>query len=80
MPLVPIPADVWTEVVTTAEETIIQNPDSHFAIYVTTEDTTGDNFDEGILLPALAAINFPSGVTVSAASVHRPGFIAYTGG
>ena len=77
MALVPIPADEWTEVVTTVGNTIVQNMDSHFPVYITTADPTGLDLNNGILLPSLAAITFPETVTVQAASIHRPSVVSY---
>ena len=79
MALVAIPANQWVAVVTTTGNTIVQNMDSHYPIYISTEDTTGDPLTNGILLPPNAAITFGTGISVSASSVNRPGIVSYQG-
>jgi hypothetical protein len=77
MPFVNIPSGIWTTVVVTDDDTVVQNKSSHYEIFVTTEDTVGKAIDEGLSLPPGGAIEFPSGLTVKASSVNRVGLVFY---
>jgi hypothetical protein len=77
MPFVPIPAGVWTSVVVTDDDTVIQNVSSGHPIYITTEDTADKGLDEGLALPPGGVIELPSGLTIKASSVNRVGLLFY---
>jgi hypothetical protein len=77
MPFVPIPADVWTEVVTTAAATVVQNVDTNYNIVFTTESTAALPRDEGLKVPPGGALQVGSGNTVSAYSSGRATKVFY---
>lgn len=71
-----IGTDGWDEVVTTTAETVFQNQ-SNNPMYLTTESTSGLNFDQGFLLSPNQAIVLASGVTVSAITFRNDGKLFY---
>ena len=78
MPFVTIPANTWTAVVTTTEDTAIQNRGGR-TVYVTTVATGGLGISEGIALGPDQAIAVVSGKSVSVASPSVEGQIFYVG-
>lgn len=76
MPFVTIPKDIWTEVVVTSADTIVQNRAPH-ALFLSTEDTTSLDLEEGLLVPPGAAVEIASGSTVMGASINVDGRVFY---
>jgi hypothetical protein len=76
MAIVSIPADTWTEVVTTTADTAVQNRSGR-VMYMTTGDTTSLGLSDGVAVPAGLAIVVGSGVTVSASTIGSDGFAHY---
>ena len=69
----------WEEVTTTTVETVFQNQ-SNNPMYLTTEDTSGLNFNEGYYLtPEGGAIVLDAGVTVSAVAFRSDSVLFYMG-
>lgn len=78
MPFVTVPADTWTAVVTTTEDTAIQNRGGR-TVYITTLATGGLPISEGIALGPEQAIAIISGKSVSVASPGVAGQVFYVG-
>ena len=66
----------WTEVVTTSAETVFQNQSVN-PMYITTESTSGLNFDEGFYLAPMSSIILDTGVTVSAVAFRSESELFY---
>ena len=77
MPFVNITKDTWNSVVTTTEDTLVQNRGAR-TVFITTESTSGKDLDEGIALGSDQAVQIASGKTVSASAIGADGIIFYT--
>jgi len=78
MPFVDLPAGTWTTIATLSADSIFQNK-GHRNIFITTEDTTGLDLDEGASLGPAEAIQVLSGAVVKGSPAGGPGIVYYTG-
>lgn len=76
MAIVTVGTDAWTSIVTTAAETVFQNRTVN-PMYITTESTSGLDFDKGFYLAPDQAVVLSIGVTVSGVTFRNPGPIFY---
>lgn len=76
MPKAAVPAEEWTEITTTSADTIFENKSSQ-VVWISTEDVTSADLDEGVALSAGDAIVIGTGQTVSASTVDDPAEIFY---
>jgi hypothetical protein len=72
-----ISKDSWTSVITTSADTVFQNTSDVNPMYLTTESTSGLNFDEGFYLGPKDAVVITSGKSVSAVSFRYDSDIFY---
>ena len=78
MPYTSVPANTWTSVVTTTEDTAFQNLSGR-NIYLTTVATGGLAAGEGLAVGPMNVIVIQSGKSVSAYSVGGDARIFYIG-
>jgi len=78
MPFVTIPADTWTAVQTTTEDTVFQNRGGR-NVYLTTVATGGLAPAEGLVLEPNEAVVVVTGKTVSVSSPAASSQIFYVG-
>ena len=66
----------WTEVATTTADTVFQNK-SASPVYITTESTSGLDFDDGFFLGPDQGLVVSSGKTVSAVAFNAAATLFY---
>lgn len=76
MPFVTITAEDWNVILTTTTDTAFQNRDSR-PIWVTTEDTTSADLDEGVELQPGDAIIIGAGNDVEASCLEADARLLY---
>lgn len=78
MPSVNVPADTWTTVTTTSEQTIVQ-VNGGKNVFLTTESTVGLDLEDTIALGPMFSAVFGSGKTISVFSKGGPARVVYMG-
>lgn len=78
MAITSVPAATWTEVTTTTEDTAFQNRGGA-VMYLTTEDTTSLDLEDGIAVPVGLVVAVASGKTVSVNFPQGSGSVFYVG-
>lgn len=78
MPYVSIPANTWTSVVTTTEDTAFQNLSGR-NLYLTTVDTGGLAAGEGLAVGPMNVVVIQTGKSVSAYSMGTDARVFYIG-
>ena len=78
MPYVAIPANTWTEVEVTTEDTAFQNCSGR-NVFITTESTGGLGAAEGIAVGPMNIVVIQAGKTVSAYSLGGDSRVFYVG-
>jgi hypothetical protein len=78
MPSLDIPANTWTTVVTTTEQTAVQAVGGK-NVFVTTEDPSDKTPDDGLAIGPMFIPVFGSGKTISAYSVGGSARVVYMG-
>jgi hypothetical protein len=78
MPSLDVPANTWTTVVTTTEQTAVQALGGK-NVFLTTESTGGLTPDDGLAIGPMFIPVIGSGKTVSVYSVGGPARVVYMG-